>query len=101
MDSVTSVVGPSGRWIRAASFLPFAALAAVYGPAAGHGFIADDFRWILESRTSGLRDAAALFSKSFDIFEFGDRWPAAMIADAIKNHPRLVQIIERIRSNAL
>ena len=68
MDSVTSVVGPSGRWIRAASFLPFAALAAVYGPAAGHGFIADDFRWILESRTSGLRDAAALFSKSIGFY---------------------------------
>jgi len=52
---------PHRYLIRAACLVPFVVFAAVYGTAAGHGFINDDFIWIRDSRVSNWADAAALF----------------------------------------
>src|SRR5262245_11296569 len=48
----------------AALALPFVVFIAVYGAAVGHGFVADDFGWILDSRVQTLHDLGALFFKS-------------------------------------
>jgi hypothetical protein len=40
---------------------PFAIFLAVYLPAAGHGFIKDDFLWVLQSRVRTLGDFLHLF----------------------------------------
>jgi hypothetical protein len=40
---------------------PFAVFLAVYLPAAGHGFIKDDFLWVLQSRVRSLGDFFHLF----------------------------------------
>ena len=37
------------------------AFAAIYLPAAGHGFVKDDFGWVARSRIHGAGDAAKLF----------------------------------------
>jgi xanthosine utilization system XapX-like protein len=37
---------------------------AIYLPGVGHGFISDDFRWIVESRASSVADLVALFGKN-------------------------------------
>ncbi|HWB18383.1 MAG TPA: hypothetical protein VG538_18405 [Vicinamibacterales bacterium] len=47
---------------RAAALAPVIAFLAVYVPRVGHGFIADDYRWVLESRVSSVADALALFT---------------------------------------
>lgn len=52
----------SGR--KAAIAVPFLVFLGVYGVAVGHGFISDDFRWILDSRVQHARDLGALFFKS-------------------------------------
>jgi len=44
--------------------LPFAVFLAIYGTSVGHGFVADDFGWILDSRVASLHDLGALFFKS-------------------------------------
>jgi hypothetical protein len=44
--------------------LPFAVFLAIYGASVGHGFVADDFGWILDSRAASLHDLGALFFKS-------------------------------------
>jgi hypothetical protein len=44
--------------------LPFAVFLVIYGAAVGHGFVADDFGWILNSRVHDARDLRALFFKS-------------------------------------
>jgi hypothetical protein len=44
--------------------LPFAVFLAIYGASVGHGFVADDFGWILDSRVASLHDLGALFFKS-------------------------------------
>lgn len=44
--------------------LPFVVFLAIYGASVGHGFVADDFAWILDSRVHGAHDLAALFFKS-------------------------------------
>ena len=49
---------------RIAAVLPFVVFLAIYGAAIGHGFISDDFGWILDSRVHGARDLAALFARS-------------------------------------
>jgi hypothetical protein len=36
----------------------------IYLPGVGHGFISDDFRWIVESRASSVGDLFALFGKN-------------------------------------
>jgi hypothetical protein len=48
------------RW--AAALAPVLAFLAVYVPRAGHGFIADDYRWVLESQVSTVDGALALFA---------------------------------------
>jgi hypothetical protein len=40
----------------AAYVVPFLVFLAVYVPAAGHGFISDDFNWILQNRIRSLAD---------------------------------------------
>src|SRR5262249_35291858 len=44
--------------------LPFAVFLAIYGSSVGHGFVADDFGWILDSRSGSAHDLGALFFKS-------------------------------------
>jgi hypothetical protein len=49
---------------KAALALPFVVFAGVYGAAIGHGFISDDFGWILDSRVQHVRDLAGLFIRT-------------------------------------
>jgi hypothetical protein len=49
---------------RVALALPFAVFLIIYGASVGHGFVADDFGWILDSRAHSLHDVGALFFKS-------------------------------------
>ncbi|MGH9411469.1 MAG: hypothetical protein ACRD1V_18700 [Vicinamibacterales bacterium] len=44
--------------------LPFGMFLILYGAAIGHGFISDDFAWILDSRVQHVHDIASLFFKS-------------------------------------
>jgi hypothetical protein len=48
----------------AAVALPVMAFLAAYGPDAGHGFIKDDFGWILDSRASNLLEIGDFFRTS-------------------------------------
>ena len=48
---------------RVALALPFVIFVVIYGASVGHGFVADDFGWILESRVHSLHDLGALFFK--------------------------------------
>lgn len=47
---------------RVAALLPVAVFLAVYLPRVGHGFILDDYRWVLESRIATVSDVVALFT---------------------------------------
>jgi hypothetical protein len=40
----------------------------IYFPGVGHGFISDDFRWIVESRVESARDLFALFSSNVGFY---------------------------------
>jgi hypothetical protein len=40
----------------------------IYLPDIGHGFISDDFRWIVESRVTSIADAAALFTTNVGFY---------------------------------
>ena len=44
--------------------VPFVVFLGIYAVSVGHGFVADDFGWILDSRVSGLAGVPALFLKS-------------------------------------
>ncbi len=46
---------------RLACTLPTAVFLAVYLPLAGHGFLSDDFRWVLNSRIDSVADVFRLF----------------------------------------
>jgi hypothetical protein len=46
---------------RLASTLPTVVFLAVYVPLAGHGFLSDDFRWVLNSHIDSLADVVRLF----------------------------------------
>jgi hypothetical protein len=53
---------PSGRAAGlVAALLPVVIFLAVYIPRVGHGFILDDYRWVLESRVSEPSDLPRLF----------------------------------------
>jgi hypothetical protein len=41
---------------------------AIYLPDIGHGFISDDFRWIVESRSASPADVLALFSRNLGFY---------------------------------
>lgn len=45
-----------------------AILLTVYLPDIGHGFLRDDFRWIVEGRSSSLADVAALFTTNVGFY---------------------------------
>ena len=49
---------------KAALAAPFAVFLGIYGASVGHGFVADDFGWILDSRLSGISQIPSLFVKS-------------------------------------
>jgi len=49
---------------KAALALPFLVFLGIYAASVGHGFVADDFGWILESRVGSWQDLGALFFKS-------------------------------------
>ena len=49
--------------IRAAAVI-LAIFLAIYLPDVGHGFISDDFRWIVESRLTSVADALGLFTSN-------------------------------------
>lgn len=49
---------------RIAIALPFAVFLGIYATSVGHGFVADDFGWILDSKVGGLSEAPSLFQKS-------------------------------------
>ena len=49
---------------KAALAVPFVIFLGVYSVGVGHGFISDDFRWMLTSRVRHAGDLAALFSNS-------------------------------------
>ncbi len=46
---------------RAASVAPFLLFLAIYLPAAGHGFMLDDYSWVLTSRVRSFADFVELF----------------------------------------
>jgi hypothetical protein len=46
---------------KVASIVPTIVFLGIYVPAAGHGFLSDDFRWLLNSRIESLADAVRLF----------------------------------------
>ena len=55
---------PSARFgllQKTAGMVPLLVFLAVYVPAAGHGFLSDDFRWILNSHIGSLSDVWRLF----------------------------------------
>jgi hypothetical protein len=39
-----------------------------YAPAVGHGFIADDFRWVVENRVATPRDIVGIFSRNIGFY---------------------------------
>lgn len=43
---------------------PFAVFLGLYAPSVGHGFIADDFGWILHSRVADVHDLVGVFQQS-------------------------------------
>jgi hypothetical protein len=47
---------------------PLLIFLAVYGPAAGRGFISDDFGWIAASRVTSSREAIALFGQNHGFY---------------------------------
>ena len=50
------------RWLVTLTYLaPFCLFVAVYAPRVGHGFIQDDYVWILQSTSHGIADLADLF----------------------------------------
>ena len=49
---------------RLATAVPFIVVLLVYVPAVGHGFISDDFRWIIESRIAHFSDVPSIFSRN-------------------------------------
>ncbi|HEV3139988.1 MAG TPA: hypothetical protein VGY57_05710 [Vicinamibacterales bacterium] len=51
-------------WERLALAAPLAIFVIVYAPAVGHGFIADDFRWVVESRVDRVGKIPALFLRN-------------------------------------
>jgi hypothetical protein len=56
---------PRRRPLAAAALaVPFLIVLAAYAPAVGHGFIADDFRWIVESRVTRPSDVIGIFSRN-------------------------------------
>ena len=52
------------RLQRVALAVPFAVFLGIYAVSVGHGFVADDFGWILDSRVSSIAGVPALFLKS-------------------------------------
>ena len=48
-------------WLACAA--PLVVFLAIYVPAAGHGFVKDDFGWILQSRAHSPADVAEIFRK--------------------------------------
>jgi hypothetical protein len=53
--------GPTLPLRRAALFAPFVLFLAVYLPTAGHGFVRDDYQWVLSSRVHDWRGLMDLF----------------------------------------
>ena len=49
---------------RVALAVPFIVFLGVYGASVGHGFVADDFGWILDSRVDHVGGLLSLFSRS-------------------------------------
>src|SRR3954468_6441943 len=49
---------------RIALAMPFAIFLGVYGASVGHGFVADDFLWILDSRVQHASELPELFQRS-------------------------------------
>jgi hypothetical protein len=52
------------RLEKAALAVPFAVFLGIYAASVGHGFVADDFGWILDSRLSGVSQVPSLFLRS-------------------------------------
>ena len=52
------------RLQKVALAIPFAVFLGIYTVSVGHGFVADDFGWILDSRLSRIGDVPSLFFKS-------------------------------------
>jgi hypothetical protein len=53
-----------GLLAAAALAVPLIIFLAAYLPAVGHGFIADDFRWIVENRVTRSADVVEMFSRN-------------------------------------
>lgn len=51
-----------------AAALSAAVFLAIYIPDIGHGFISDDYRWIVESRVESAQGAVALFGKNVGFY---------------------------------
>jgi hypothetical protein len=49
----------------------------IYLPDAGHGFISDDFRWIVDSRSDSIRDLIALFGTNIGFYRPVVSWSFA------------------------
>jgi hypothetical protein len=58
----------SGLLAIAAALAPFALFVAVYAPAAGHGFVRDDYTWILRSRVASFQDLVRLLTSDLGFY---------------------------------
>jgi hypothetical protein len=52
----------------ASAVAPFALFVAVYAPAMGHGFVRDDYTWILRSRIGSFQDLLRLLSTDLGFY---------------------------------
>ena len=51
-----------------AAIVPVVAFLAVYAPAAGHGFVRDDYAWILHSRVASLSDLLRVLASDIGFY---------------------------------
>jgi hypothetical protein len=58
----------TGLLALAAALAPFALFVAIYAPAAGHGFVRDDYTWILRSRVASFQDLVRLLTTDLGFY---------------------------------
>lgn len=65
---------------RIALAVPFVVFLGIYGSSVGHGFVADDFAWILDSRVHGLAGFPSIGACLIAADVAARRWPVATTA---------------------
>lgn len=56
-------VGTNSGWTKAACLAPLVLFLGVYLPTAGHGFIQDDYSWILQNRVRSIGELLEVFRR--------------------------------------